>query len=319
MVTETMMPVNGIEVCVETFGEPTDPPLLLLAGDASSMDWWDDEFCRRLAAGGRFVVRYDHRDTGRSTCFPIGAPAYSGADLMDDALGVLDVLGLPAAHLVGFSLGGGIAQRIAVEHPARVLSLTLMATSAGYGDADPPPPHASPQPATPPVHASSPQPATPPVHASSPRTAAAVSLVTRTPPAADIDWTDRRTAVTGLIAEIRDRGGPFTAAEPQLRRLAERIFDRSADLAAGRHNHQRAGYGPPIRDRLGAIVAPTVVLHGTLDRRFPPEHPRELATAIPHARLVWLDGVGHEQPPRAVWETVLAEILSFHSTGRPPE
>ncbi|BAL90303.1 hypothetical protein AMIS_50830 [Actinoplanes missouriensis 431] len=279
MVTETMMPVNGIQVCVETFGEPADPPLLLLSGDGGSMDWWDDEFCRRLAAGGRLVVRYDHRDTGRSTCFPIGSPAYSGEDLMNDALGVLDVLGLPSAHLVGFSLGGGIAQRIAADHPGRVLSLTLISTSARSGDPDPalPPPPAP------------------------------VSVATR--PLPEIDWTDRKAAVARLITEIRDRGGPFTAAEPHLRRLAERIFDRSADLAAGRRNHRLAGYGPPVRDRLGTIVAPTVILHGTLDQRFPAEHPRELADAIPKSRLVWLEGVGHELPPRAVWDRVLDEIL----------
>src|SRR3954470_22504098 len=108
MVTETMMPVNGIEVCVETFGEPGDPALLLIAGGASSMDWWEDEFCRRLAAGGRYVVRYDHRDTGRSTSFPAGNPPYSGVDLGADALGVLDALGLAAAHLVGLSMGGAL-------------------------------------------------------------------------------------------------------------------------------------------------------------------------------------------------------------------
>ena len=90
VVTETMMPVNGIQVCLETFGERTDPPLLLLAGEASSMDWWDDEFCRRLAAGGRYVIRYDHRDTGRSTSYPVGSPPYSQVDLAHDALGVLD-------------------------------------------------------------------------------------------------------------------------------------------------------------------------------------------------------------------------------------
>ena len=88
MVAETL-PVNGIELCVDTFGEPNDPALLLIAGGASSMDWWEDEFCRRLAAGGRYVVRYDHRDTGRSTSFPAGRPPYSGVDLAHDALNFL--------------------------------------------------------------------------------------------------------------------------------------------------------------------------------------------------------------------------------------
>ncbi|WP_229073198.1 alpha/beta fold hydrolase [Actinoplanes sp. DH11] len=379
--TETILPVNGIQLCVETFGEATDDPLLLLAGDASSMDWWDDEFCRRLAAGGRFVVRYDHRDTGRSTCFPIGSPAYTGLDLRDDALGVLDVLGLPAAHLVGFSLGGGIAQRMAVDHPERVLSLTLISTSAGSGDADPPPPlidrpapvrqqvkattsssgEARPSDtargeAERPRAASREAPASVPrdarasvprdARASLPRDASASvpreapTSVAREAPASapdratgsagvdawstgspgvavrtvpELDWSDRRTAVARLITEIRAQGGPFTAAEPHLRRLAERIFDRTADLATGRRNHRTAGYGPPIRERLGSITAPTVVLHGTLDQRFPAEHPKELAATIPGARLVWLDGVGHELPPRAVWDTVLGEILRTHA------
>ena len=123
-----MLPANGIDICVETFGERTDPPLLLIAGGASSMDWWEDEFCRRLAAGGRYVIRYDHRDTGRSTCFTAGAPPYSTQDLADDALGLLGALGVTRAHIVGLSLGGGLAQRIAVEHPARVRTLTLMST-----------------------------------------------------------------------------------------------------------------------------------------------------------------------------------------------
>ncbi|WIM98986.1 alpha/beta hydrolase [Actinoplanes oblitus] len=287
MVTETMMPVNGIQVCLETFGERTDPPLLLIAGEASSMDWWDDEFCRRLAAGGRFVIRYDHRDTGRSTAFPAGA-AYSGADLMNDALGLLDALGVPAAHLVGLSLGGALAQRIAVEHPHRVLTLTLIATSAGLG------------PDSVPVLAG--------VGPVAVRTPPATEVRVR-PATGEVDWSDRRAAVAGLVAEIKSRGGPFTPDDPQLRRLAERVFDRSADLGAARLNHRRAGYGAPVRDRLAAIEAPTLILHGTLDQRFPAEHPRELARVIPGARLVWLEGVGHEVPPRAVWGRVLSEIL----------
>ena len=325
------MPVNGIQVCVETFGEATEAPLLLLAGDASPMDWWDDEFCRRLAAGNRFVIRYDHRDTGRSTSYPAGAHAYCAADLMDDALGVLDALRVPAAHLVGFALGGALAQRIAVRHPARVLSLTLIATSAGGHDPEPVPiavgglvpvvagqftgirtgeARPGPDPS---------EPADPDAILPSPGLPSPGLIGPGLPgldmpgmaEAGDVDWSDRRAAVARIIAESQDRGGPFTPGEPQLRRLAERVFDRSADLAATRLNHRLAGYGPPVRDRLGAIDAPTVVLHGTLDRRFSSEHPRELARRIPGARLVWLDGVGHELPPRAVWRQVLTEILDL--------
>lgn len=260
MVTQTFG-VNGIEVCAETFGEPADPAVLLIAGGASSMDWWEDEFCRRLAAGGRFVVRYDHRDTGRSTSFPAGDPPYSDVDLANDALGLLDALGVHRAHLVGMSMGGELAQRIAIERPHRVLSLTLMSCGAG-------------------------------------------------PPAAEpaTDWSNRRRAVDRLVAAVREVGGPFTAAEPHLRRLAERVFDRTRDMAAGQINHRRCAGGPPLRERLGTITAPTLILHGTLDP-LGPSHPRALAAGIPGARLVWLDGVGHEVPPSAVWSQVIGEIL----------
>ncbi|GAA1609605.1 hypothetical protein GCM10009828_041740 [Actinoplanes couchii] len=290
---ETMMPVNGIEMCVETFGQPTEPPLLLLSGDAGSMDWWDDEFCRRLAAGNRFVIRYDHRDTGRSTSCPFGKPDYSGADLLLDAVGVLDALRLPAAHLVGFSFGGALAQRIAVHHPSRVLSLTLMAAAV---DDLPSPTSAVPRGG--------------PLPVSTAKIKSGVGTVGVRPVTIEVDWSNRRSAVSRMIAEVRAEGGPFTPDEPQLRRLAERIFDRSADLAATRLNHQLAGYGPPIRDLLPTIATPTVVLHGTLDRHFPADHPEQLTRSIPGARLVWLEGVGHEFPPRAVWTQVLNEILT---------
>lgn len=276
VVTETMLPVNGIEVCAETFGEPDDPALLLIAGGANSMDWWEDEFCRRLAAGRRFVIRYDHRDTGRSTSFPVGAPPYSDVDLTQDALGVLDALGVHRAHLVGMSMGGTLAQRIAVERPHRVLSLTLIATGT-------------------------------------------------VPPAATDavpNWSHRRTAVDRIIAMVRERGGPFTAGEPHLRRLAERVFDRTHDMAASQTNHSRCAGGPPLGDRLGTIAAPTLILHGTLDRHLPAAHARALADEIPGARLVWLEGVGHEFPPTAVWSQVIDEITGAGSgTGshrRPP-
>jgi pimeloyl-ACP methyl ester carboxylesterase len=320
VVTETMMPVNGIQVCVETFGERTEPPLLLLAGEAASMDWWDDEFCRRLAAGGRFVVRYDHRDTGRSTAFPLGDHAYSAVDLMNDALGVLDALGVRAAHLVGICLGGGLAQRIAAQHPERVLTLTLMSTSAGPGlCVDPglgPDSGLDRAPGSgldrAPGFGLDRAPGSgldraPGFGLDAGLPSAQSTVVADT--SSEVDWSDRKAAVAGLIAEVRAKGGPFTADDFQLRRFAERVYDRSGNLAAGRHNHRLAGFGPPVRNLLSAITVPTVVLHGTLDQQFPAPHPEELARTIPGARLVWLEGVGHEAPPRAVWDQVLTEIL----------
>jgi pimeloyl-ACP methyl ester carboxylesterase len=114
---------------VETFGDAGAPAILLISGAAASMDWWDAEFCRRLAAGGRFVIRYDHRDTGRSVGYPPGAPGYTGADLVGDAVGLIDALAGGRAHVVGLSMGGGIAQYLAIHHGDRVATLTLMSTS----------------------------------------------------------------------------------------------------------------------------------------------------------------------------------------------
>jgi len=96
---------NGVDLCVETFGDPTDPAILLVMGSTASMDWWEDEFCARLAAGSRLVIRYDHRDTGRSVSYEPGAPPYTMRDLAADAVGLLDALDLASAHLVGMSMG----------------------------------------------------------------------------------------------------------------------------------------------------------------------------------------------------------------------
>src|SRR5688572_26552472 len=100
---ERMIDANGVELCTESFGDPADPPVLLVMGIGASMLWWEDELCRMLADGGRFVLRYDHRDTGRSVTYEPGHPGYSGGDLATDALGVLDAYAIPAAHLVGVS------------------------------------------------------------------------------------------------------------------------------------------------------------------------------------------------------------------------
>ena len=110
-----------------------------MGGATSSMDWWEPEFCERIAAAGRFVIRFDNRDTGQSTTSPVGAPSYTGDDLSADPLRILDALGVPSAHLVGVSMGGGIAQDIAVQHPERVLSLTLIATTTAFERSDPTP------------------------------------------------------------------------------------------------------------------------------------------------------------------------------------
>src|SRR5262245_25706638 len=127
------VPVPGAELCVETFGEPDRPTVLLINGGGQSLDWWDAGLCRLLADAGRHVVRYDHRDVGRSTGSPRGSPTYTSNDLCTDPARILDALGVRRAHVAGMSMGGGIAQHFAIHHPDRLASLTLVATSPGGG------------------------------------------------------------------------------------------------------------------------------------------------------------------------------------------
>jgi pimeloyl-ACP methyl ester carboxylesterase len=122
---ETMIEANGVALCVETFGARDAPAVLLIHGASASMLWWEEELCERIAADGRFVIRFDHRDTGRSVSYPAGRPGYSLRDMAGDAVGILDSLAIERAHLVGRSMGGGIAL---LADPARVASLVLLTT-----------------------------------------------------------------------------------------------------------------------------------------------------------------------------------------------
>ena len=112
-----MIEANGVELATERIGDAEDPPILLVMGIGASMLWWEDGFCRMLAEGGRLVIRYDHRDTGRSVTYEVGRPGYTGADLVADAVGVLDAYGIQAAHVVGVSAGGAFAQLLALTFP----------------------------------------------------------------------------------------------------------------------------------------------------------------------------------------------------------
>jgi pimeloyl-ACP methyl ester carboxylesterase len=135
---ERFLDVNGVELCVETFGDPAYPAILLIDGAAASMLWWEAELCERIAAHERFVIRYDNRDSGRSTCYPPGRPGYSFTDLTEDALGILEALGIERAHLVCRSMSGGIGLIAGVDHPDRVASLTFVCTSTGEAGLPPP-------------------------------------------------------------------------------------------------------------------------------------------------------------------------------------
>lgn len=279
--------VGEVELCVETFGTAGEPAIVLIGGAASAMDFWETEFCERLAGGGRFVVRFDLRDTGRSTNYPAGAPAYTGEDLAYDVVGLLDALKIERAHLVGVSMGGGIAQRIGIERPERVASLTLIdtspATPRGEGDAPLPPP--------------------------AERLQALFSAEPQSP-----DWTDRDAVVERFVSDVTNFAGSAGIDEARARELAGQVFDRTTDMAASQTNHWIIEGGSPIRGGLGDIKAPTLVLHGTEDPLFPLPHGEALAREIAGARLVPLPGVGHEFPPRQVWPIVVPAILA-HTAG----
>lgn len=123
--------VNEVELCAETFGSPADPAVLLIHGGSASMLWWSAEQCASLAGRGRYVIRYDQRDTGLSTSYPVGKPEYSMRDLAADAVGLLDALGIDRAHVVAQSMSGGIGLVLGVDYPSRVASLTFVSTSTG--------------------------------------------------------------------------------------------------------------------------------------------------------------------------------------------
>jgi pimeloyl-ACP methyl ester carboxylesterase len=282
---EQVLEMEEVQLCVETFGSALDPPVLLIAGGAQSMVWWEDEFCARLAAGGRFVVRYDHRDTGRSTSSPAGSPSYTAEDLATDALRVLSGLGLASAHVVGLSLGGGLAQVLAFTEPGRVRTLTLVATSPAGSYEGPPLP--------------------------GPESRVAVTFASPDP---EPDWNDREAVLEYRVDAERPYAGGLGLDEPRVRRLAALEVDRTEDMAASMTNHFLLGDAWPAGARLDSIVVPTMVVHGTTDPMFPLEHGRALARLIPDAHLLELEGVGHQQPPPERWDVALSAFLEH--TGR---
>jgi pimeloyl-ACP methyl ester carboxylesterase len=275
-VAERMIEANGVELCTEAFGDPAGPPILLIMGIGSSMLWWEEGFCRKLASAGRFVIRYDHRDTGRSITYEPGRPDYTGADLTADAAGVLDGFGISAAHLVGVSAGGGIAQELALESADRVLSLTLISTSpAATSDRDLPPPTAE---------------------------------FGRFVATAAVDWSNPESVIDYLVDYSRIlAGGKRAFDETGVRELVRRDLERARDFAAVR-NHDLMSHGKGSAKPLSSITAPTLVIHGTADPMFPIEHGEALAEGTPGARLLRLDGAGHGVD-RADWDVVVEAIL----------
>lgn len=265
------VPVRGGHVVVDEPPPRPRPAVLLVAGTGGSMDFWRPDLCDALLAAGLRVIRFDQRDTGMASADPVGAPSYSLPDLVDDAIAVLDAKGVEAAHWVGFSQGGWVAQRAAVHHPRRVASLTLIATRpVGHGPNDPDLPEVS------------------------EALMAAFESPTPSPAPGDTE---------GWIQLLVDGERPFaSAATPfdadDARALAAVVVDRTRDLDAMSSNHPVAPQGDRWRERLDEVDVPVAVVHGEDDPLFPLGNGEALARELRNARLHVIPRMGHELPAR---------------------
>jgi pimeloyl-ACP methyl ester carboxylesterase len=282
---EEIARVGDVELAYETFGDPTHPALLLVMGLATQMLGWRDDFCARLAQRGFRVIRYDNRDVGRSTKFSDVPPptpaqllrrdrkaaAYTLADMADDGVGLLDHLGVGRAHVVGASMGGMIAQTIAIRHPDRVLSLVSIMSNTGAR------------------------------WTGQPALGVYGVLLKRAP-------RDREGYVAHQLDVLSKIGSPgFPGEEDERRRTAELSFDRGHDPAgAGRQLAAIIASGDRT-GKLGEIRVPTLVIHGTADRLVNPSGGRATAKAIPGARLLTIEGMGHDLP-RGAWPQIIEGI-----------
>jgi pimeloyl-ACP methyl ester carboxylesterase len=280
--TELFSPgANGIELCYQTFGDPDGDPLLLVMGLGGPMTWWDPALCRMLAERGFFVIRYDNRDTGRSTKVPVRvrrstlvrafagrrvrAP-YTLSDMAKDAACLLDHLGLEAAHVVGVSMGGMIGQTLAIEHPRRVLSLTSIMSTTGKRT----------------------------VGWQHPRLLPVLLARRGRGRAAYVEGSQ---VIWGLI------GSPGFPADPdETLAKAEETFDRGFS-ASGVLRQMLAVTSQDNRSRrLHAVRVPTLVIHGLADKMVHPSGGRATAAAIPEAELLLIEGMGHDLPT-ALYDT----------------
>ena len=265
-------------LCTESFGRAGDPVLLLIMGQMASMLWWPDGLCERLAAAGRLVIRYDHRDTGRSTSYPPGQPGYTSGDLTADAVAVLDGHDAERAHVAGMSMGGMIAQQLAVAHPDRVERLTLISTTAlGNSDGELPGPDAA--------------------------------YLEHAEAAEGLDWSDTEALAAFIVSDARALAGtrhPFD--EAATRDFVRRDLARTTNPASLVNHTLLGGDEDPATAAASQIEAPLTVIHGTADPLFPPAHGEALAAAVRGADLVLLEGGGHELH-EGDWDEIVAAMV----------
>lgn len=267
--------VRGGQIAAQLAGAADDPAVLLLGGATWSRDGWPDALCRRLVDAGLRVIRFDPRDTGESTHSPEGAPEYDADDLTDDAIAVLDRFAIARAIVVGLSMGGGIAQTLAAQHPSRVRALVLISTSPAFEtDAVLPPPAAE---------------------------------VLSDPAAAPVDITDREAVILARIDAERPYAGPGLVDEAGIREATGRTWDRDPDMSTAGNHFLVAGADSPSARPAGVRG---IVVHGSADPLFPLRHGEVLADELGMPLRV-LDGVGHQLPPAAHWADLVEEIVAL--------
>lgn len=257
---------NGtVQIATESFGDADDPPLILIMGATASMLGWPDALCQALADQGLHVIRFDHRDTGRSTTVPPGTAAYAVEDMARDVIAVLDGYDIGSAHLMGMSLGGYIAQMVALSYPHRVRSLTLVASEPlGWDGAALP--HMAPE------------------------------FMAHFSGLATLDWTNEDAVAAFLLEIDRLSLGPADVFDADaLRSRIAQVLSRT-DSIASIFNHATLTTRDDWTGRYRDITQPTLIIHGTDDPVLPLANGRALADGIAGARLVELQGTGHALP-----------------------
>lgn len=254
---------GDVELYYESFGSPADPTLLLINGLGSQCINFDEQWCEKFAARGFQVIRFDNRDTGLSSKFD--RFGYTLRDMAGDALAVLDAAGVRRAHALGVSMGGMIAQRIAIDHPERLLSMTSVMSrtgEAGYGESS----------------------------------EAALAAMMTNPPASRDDYVENQ------VAQRRVYGSkPEWIDEQYLRERAARSFDRCFHPSGIAHQMKAMQLDGDRSAGLRTVKVPTLVLHGDRDPLIDPSGGRRTAELIPGARYVEIEGMGHDYPA-VVWD-----------------
>lgn len=262
----TAVQANGITIEYEMWGSPEDPALLLVMGHNSQLVVWPPAMLEALAAEGFYVIAYDNRDVGLSTWFPAGTQ-YSVSDMAADGMGLLDALGIEAAHIAGASLGGGIVQHMAIEYPQRVLSLcSIMSTTSAPGLPGPPP-----------------------------ELAAKAMELAMNPVTERADIIERAVATAHIVGSTG-----FEIDDDRVRELAALTFDRARNPDAGVNQSLAVAQAYDRTEALGQLTMPTVVIHGSVDPLVHPLGGEWTAKAVPGAELVMIEGMGHDLPAGAL-------------------